>query len=107
MDYSKLLFSMACACALSIAASTAGAAGGGGFSWDEKNGKIERKTVCANHGYGSIKYRECRARAAKYFKQRCNSLSRQLDSATGSNRSRLKQEKDKICYTARHFKIVN
>ena len=108
MFQSKSGLSVLYACTLSVSLiGTAHAVGQGGFSWDEKNGRIERKTVCADKGYGSIAYRKCRARAAKYFDQRCKDLGRQLESASGSRRASLKTEKNKICYAARHFEIVD
>ena len=107
MFHSKNVLSMACACVLAMHANSVVAAGGGEFSWEEKNGRIDRKTICASHGYGSIAYRECRARAAKYLKQRCNTLTKQANSATGSSRASLKQDKKKFCHAARHFEIVN
>ena len=103
----KCLSSIACVCTLCITLNSAYSAGGGDFSWEEKNGRIDHKTVCASFGYGSIPYRQCRAKAARYFRQHCEDLTKKVDSSSGDTRAGLKQEKKKYCYTARHFKIVN
>ena len=107
MFKSGLISSILCVCAFVVAVGTADAASGGGFQWEEKDGKIVRQSVCIHHGYGSIKYRQCRARAAAYFKQQCQSLSDKIDNAYGSSRSRYKLDQKKFCHAARHFRIVN
>ena len=87
-----------CAPALSEAASV---------QWKEKGGEIQLKSVCYNHKYGSIVFRQCRADAQKQFKGRCSHFTRQLDHATGTQRADFKKSEHKYCYAARHLRIVN
>jgi len=75
--------------------------------WKEQDGEIQLKSVCYNHNYGSIVYRQCRADAQKQFKGRCSHFSRQLEYATGSQRAGFKKSEHKYCYAARHLSIVN
>ena len=84
--------------ALSIAAAV---------KWKEQDGNIQLNTVCYNHKYGSIVYRQCRADAQKQFKGRCSHFGRQLEFATGSQRAGFKRSEQKYCYAARHLSIVN
>ncbi len=83
------------------------AASYGSATWDESDDRILRKTVCANHEYGSIKYRECRAEASKYFVRQCKSLNKKYSKASYKNRTKYINGKSKFCYAARHFKIVD
>lgn len=83
------------------------AASYGSATWDESDNRILRKTVCANHEYGSIKYRECRAEASKRFVQQCKSFKKKYSKASSKNRTRHENGKSKYCYAARHFKIVD
>lgn len=39
--------------------------------WKEKDGKIIRESVCYNEKYGSLRYRDCRKKAAKIFREGC------------------------------------
>jgi len=75
--------------------------------WKEDANGINLNTVCYNHRYGSIRYRQCRADAQKQFKGRCAHFSRQLDYATGTQRAEYKKGEHKYCYAARHLSIVN
>ena len=75
--------------------------------WKEQDGNILLATVCYSHRYGSIAYRNCRADAQKQFKGRCAYFTRQLEYATGSQRSEYKKGEKKYCYAARTLRIVN
>lgn len=75
--------------------------------WKEQDGEIQLNTVCYNHKYGSIVYRQCRADAQKQFKGRCSHFSRQLEFAVGSQRADFKKSEHKYCLAARHLSIVN
>ena len=83
------------------------AASYGSATWDESDNRILRKTVCANHEYGSIKYRKCRVEASKHFVQRCKSFKNKYSKASSKNRTKYENGKSKFCYAARHFKIVD
>ncbi len=83
------------------------AASYGSATWDEAGSKLELKTVCANHKYGSIKSRKCRAEVSKYFHRQCESYTKKYGAASTKNRSKYKTGKSKYCYAARHFRIVN
>lgn len=47
--------------------------GGGRYlaEWTTRNNYIENGSVCKNHKYGSIDYRECRKGAKQFFKAQC------------------------------------
>ena len=76
-------------------------------TWDESGGRIALKTVCANHKYGSIKSRECRAMVSKHFHRQCKRYAQKYSAASTKNRAKYKTDKSKYCYAARHFRIVN
>lgn len=40
--------------------------------WKERNGEIIYETVCSNYKKGSIIYRNCRAGAQQYFREKCH-----------------------------------
>lgn len=44
---------------------------GGRFSYVVQDGAVVLGTICANETYGSIRYRECRKGAKKYFDAKC------------------------------------
>ena len=94
-------------CAQVLIPNHAQAASYGSATWDEADSRIELKTVCANHKYGSIKSRECRAKVSKYFHRQCKSYTKKYSAASTKNRTKYKTGKNKFCYAARHFKIVN
>ena len=79
----------------------------GSATWDEAGNRIKLKTVCGNHGYGSISYRECRSKISKHFKYQCKSYTKKYSAASTKNRAKYKGAKSKYCYAARHFKIVD
>ena len=76
-------------------------------NWDEHDNRIDLDSVCAEHKYGSINSRQCRAATSKQFKQQCKSYTRRYNGASSKNRKRYKNGKEKYCYAARHFKIVD
>ena len=53
---------------------------GGQFSYQVVNGRIDTSTVCQNETRGSIRYRDCRKGAKKYFNDNCG-LNRMFCSA--------------------------
>ena len=78
----------------------------GSATWDEANNRIQLKTVCTNHSYGSINSRNCRAKVSKYFNKQCKSYTKKYSSAPTKTRAKYKNGKSKFCVAARHFKIV-
>ncbi len=83
------------------------AASYGSATWNEANNRIQLKTVCANHSYGSINSRNCRAKVSKYFGKQCKSYKKKYSNASTKTRTKYKNGKSKFCYASRHFKIVN
>lgn len=86
---------------------TAYAASYGDARWDEKDNRIQLQSVCANHKYGSIKSRECRAKVSKHFNRQCEKYTQRYNDSSTGNRTKYKNSKTKYCYAARHFKIVD
>ncbi len=82
------------------------AASYGSANWDEANNRIQLKTVCANHDYGSINSRKCRAEVSKYFNQQCKSYKKKYSGASTKIRAKYKTGRSKFCSAARHFRIV-
>ncbi len=82
------------------------AASYGSAAWGEAKNRIQLKTVCVNHSYGSINSRNCRAKVSKYFNKQCKSYTKKYSSAPTKTRAKYKNGKNKFCYAARHFKII-
>ena len=82
------------------------AAGGGGIQWQERDNKIIHSTVCFNHEYGSIEYRNCRVEAKKHFKKKCTELSERANGAHHPQRAQYEKQKSKYCYSARNYRII-
>ncbi len=79
----------------------------GSATWDEAGNRIKLNTVCGNHDYGSIRSRECRSKVSKHFTRQCKSYTKKYSGASTGNRAKYKNAKNKYCYAARHFKIVD
>lgn len=94
-------------CTQTLPVSLTHAASYGSATWDEADNKIKLNTVCANHTYGSISSRKCRARVSKYFVKQCKMYEKKYAAASTKNRSKYKNGKSKFCYAARRFKIVD
>ena len=94
-------------CAHALASNYSLAASYGSATWDEADNQIELSTVCANHTYGSISSRKCRARVSKYFVKQCKAYKKKYSAASTKNRTKYKNGKSKFCYAARRFKIVD
>ena len=107
MQYKTQLCIATFVCAQLIFPGNIEAASYGSATWNEANNRIKLKTVCANHKYGSIKSRECRARVSKHFQRQCTSYKQKYSGASTANRAQYKNSKSKYCYAARHFKIVD
>ncbi len=99
---SNLLISIVSICVLAQGVATAAT-----VKWKEDANGVQLNTVCYNHKYGSIVYRQCRADAQKQFKGRCSHFERKLEFASGEQRAILKKGEKKYCYAARHLRIVN
>lgn len=56
---------------------------GGVFHYQIINGKVDTASVCRNETYGSIRYRDCRKAAKKYFSEQCRKGNRVA--CTGEN----------------------
>lgn len=94
-------------CAQLLSPINAQAGSYGTATWDEAGNRIKLKTVCGNHGYGSISSRECRSKVSKHFKRQCKSYTKKYSAASTGNRAKYKKAKSKYCYAARHFRIVD
>lgn len=92
---------------MALTVSSVHAASYGTANWNEKNGRIVHKSVCNNHVYGSIAYRNCRAQAMKHFKAQCENYTQQVNQSSGAVRKGYKKKMKKYCYSVRNFKIVD
>ena len=105
MRHTRPLCTAIVICIQLISANTQAASYGSG-KWNEKNNRIQLNTVCANHDYGSIKSRKCRAELSKHFNKKCKHFKKKYSASSSKNRTKYKNGKTKYCYAARHFKIV-
>ena len=90
-----------------LLASIPQASGAAPRGWEETKNRIDLDSVCAEHTYGSIDSRNCRSAASRQFKQQCKSFTSRYNGASSKNRKRYKAGKEKYCYAARHFRIVD
>lgn len=107
MQFKRTLCIVTIVCTQTLPSSYSHAASYGTAIWDEADNRIILDTVCANHTYGSIASRQCRANVSKYFVRQCKSYTKKYTAASTKNRSKYKNGKNKYCYAARHFKIVD
>ncbi len=68
------------------------------ITWVEKNNKIDYGSVCLSYGFGTIKYRGCRAQAKKYFVNQCRKLS-----ASGT----AEKKRFKFCHASSQFNPIS
>ncbi len=107
MQFKKSLYVALVIYTQTLPASYSHAASYGSATWDEADNQIKLNTVCANHTYGSISSRQCRAKASKYFVKQCKAYKKKYSAASTKNRAKYKNGKSKYCYAARRFKIVD
>jgi len=63
--------------------------------WTAINNRIDGRSVCANHGRGSVDYRDCRKAAKQHFKNECRAMERVADSDP--------QRRQRYCSAANSF----
>ncbi len=71
--------------------------------WKERNNQIIHKSVCFNHAFGTIDYRQCRSYAKKHFKIRCRYYQDKYRKVGHDPSSEIKEQEEKFCLSARIF----
>ncbi len=72
-------------------------------TWEERDGRIDSDSVCADHKNGSIAYRECRSYAIDYFHAQCHKHREGVESSVGAKREKERTLRDKFCNIADRF----
>lgn len=76
------------------------------IKWKEKNSQIIHSSVCYNHNYGSIEYRQCRVDAKRYFIEKCKYYREKYDKTKHEYVGDIEKQMDKFCYSASQFAPV-
>lgn len=74
------------------------------ISWKESDNKILQASVCYNHTYGSIVYRQCRNNAQEHFEKQCNYFREKVSTTKYPYNKEFLADKAKFCIT---FSPVN
>jgi hypothetical protein len=76
------------------------------ISWEERDNQILHDSVCYNHDYGSIRYRQCKVQAKRHFKEQCRFYERKYRKTERKYADGYKKKKDKFCRSARLYSPV-
>lgn len=68
------------------------------ITWIENNSRIDYRSVCLSYGFGTVKYRGCRAQAKIYFVSQCKNL-------TANNAS--ERQRSKFCHASSQFNPIS
>lgn len=68
---------------------------------------IDNSTVCQNYKRGSVIYRNCRSYALEFFRDKCDSFTREVENLGNNAPSTTTNSKSMFCHAASSYTPIN